>query len=284
MVSILASGGAEWVTCSLSVDPCKKSFRSPSSRVDFLSRSRPKSLPMMRPRFVVDVRPSSSTARAGGSFSVISVGGGCYREAQAFMGFSGAPAAGSGSDVGVNPMLRRRRNGKTSMCPRLRCAWQPNNRLQSCQMGPVLSGSGISHVTRVIGTGNGWEWLGRGAEMRTRRLLLGVRGVAVWREQQGGERVHCPLGTSGAMDRQQTDEVPNRRRSAVDLAGFQSLIFTFTSRCRRGFLASGVLVFLPPLFFPAVFFFLLERGLSSDATDGNMDRFMFQGRGTTPPL
>ncbi len=65
-------------------------------------------------------------------------------------------------------MLRRRPKGKASMCSRLRCAWQPNNRLQSCQMGPVLSGSRVSHVTRVIGTGNGWEWLGRGAEMKAR--------------------------------------------------------------------------------------------------------------------
>ena len=86
--SLVSTGGTGWVTCNLSVDPCKKSFRSPSSRVAFRSRSRPKSLPMMRRLRVA--RPSSCTPRAGDSFSVISVECCSYLEAKLFTGRAGA--------------------------------------------------------------------------------------------------------------------------------------------------------------------------------------------------
>jgi hypothetical protein len=151
LVSILVrTGGAAWATSNLSGAPCKKSFKSPSLRAAFRSRSRPKSLPMRR--FLLVDRPSSCTASAGGSFSVISFGFRCCRArprpSWGFVAVSKLVRDGRG--------LRRSSGDRTGnqACARC-CSPRSAVRLAARQLtaelpnGPVAVRLGVPHVTRL---------------------------------------------------------------------------------------------------------------------------------------
>ena len=110
------------------------------------------------------------------------------------------------------------------------------------------------------------------------REWLGMAGTGC--RDEGSKLLLCwSSGSLAGTARRRTSALPaggkrgnGRHRRTRSRIGVEAPLLTwpgsnrcfsaFTSGCRMGFLASGGLVFLPPLF-PAVFFFsLFERGLA----------------------
>jgi hypothetical protein len=154
----------------------------------------------MRPLLVV-VRPSSCTASAGGSFSVISLGLRYYREAKVFMGFSGASTL-AGKRPGGDVTLATERESKHVPVPAVHLAarqWTaelPNRALAAglwvSHVNPIGAGKvGLASRDEDCAVGGGGETHGGRRRERAKPLL------------ECGPNVRCEVVRCTALPQQQ---------------------------------------------------------------------------------